>query len=446
MRYREDLVSVIIPCYNVEKYIAETLDCMLTQTHTDFEIICVDDGSTDRTIDILRDYENKDTRIKHISQRNRYAGVARNNGIKHSIGKYVVFFDGDDLCAANFLEELYKIIRLHSADIGICDSYTFDNVTGELKMPGYILNKKVLRRFSNRGFFNRDDIPKKIFNVGFSGVCNKIFDRNFLERENIEFQDTKRDNDEYFMLMAMALARRISWVNKRLSTYRVNQPHSLQGYGTAAIDTEDFMRSLKAVKEGLLKRGLWDTLKSSFQNQLIGMYVGRIEGQQSIENFIRMYEFVKNHVFVEFDIHCMNPQDVFTNFKEWNFIRTMDWKQYIFSRLKLYQISNGEKWIFPYSALGHATHIGIYGAGEVGKAYMKQLANNKRYIVEGWFDYDYKKLCSSGMAVTNPQEICKLQGTIQKMIIAIEDSNIASEVKEIIKNSGFQESDIIWDI
>ena len=89
-------VSIIIPVFNVELYLPQCLDSLLEQTLTDFELITVDDGSSDSSLDILMDYATKDNRITVISQNNNYAGVARNAGLTVASGKYVIFLDGDD--------------------------------------------------------------------------------------------------------------------------------------------------------------------------------------------------------------------------------------------------------------------------------------------------------------------------------------------------------------
>ena len=95
---KETKVSVIIPVYNAEKYLRQCLDSVVNQTLRDIEIICVDDGSTDGSIEILREYEQKDSRVKVLCQKNQYAGVARNNGLSHASGEYVFFMDSDDYC------------------------------------------------------------------------------------------------------------------------------------------------------------------------------------------------------------------------------------------------------------------------------------------------------------------------------------------------------------
>ena len=97
-------ISVIIPVYNVEKYLRECLESILNQTFQDFEIICVDDGSTDRSLDILQEYKRKDDRFVILQQRHAGAGAARNHGLKLAEGKYIQFLDSDDYFEPTLLE------------------------------------------------------------------------------------------------------------------------------------------------------------------------------------------------------------------------------------------------------------------------------------------------------------------------------------------------------
>ncbi len=101
-------VSVIVPVYNAQQYLKDTLDTIIGQSLKSIEIICVDDGSSDESLSILKDYQNKDSRLIVLTQQNQYAGVARNNGLNIARGKYVVFWDADDLFEKNALECMYK--------------------------------------------------------------------------------------------------------------------------------------------------------------------------------------------------------------------------------------------------------------------------------------------------------------------------------------------------
>ena len=104
-------ISVIIPCYNAEKYLDQCLTSVMNQTLRDIEIICVDDGSTDRTVEMLHDYAKRDARIQVICQKNQFAGVARNRGMEVAKGEYFAFLDSDDYYDIDGLEKAYAIAQ-----------------------------------------------------------------------------------------------------------------------------------------------------------------------------------------------------------------------------------------------------------------------------------------------------------------------------------------------
>ena len=132
-------VSVIIPVYNAEKYLRECLDSVVNQTLREIEIICVDDGSTDASLEILEEYAAKDNRVKVLRQQNQYAGVARNNGMAAASGEYYMFLDADDFFEPELLEELYTKAAELRADVCLCGADKFDVRTGEFQPAPWLL-------------------------------------------------------------------------------------------------------------------------------------------------------------------------------------------------------------------------------------------------------------------------------------------------------------------
>ena len=112
-------ISIIVPVYNVEKYLERCLDSLINQTLKDIEIICINDGSTDNSSEILKEYAKKDSRIIIINQNNQGISVARNNGMNKAKGKYIGFVDSDDWVDLDFFEKLYKAAEKHNAQIAV---------------------------------------------------------------------------------------------------------------------------------------------------------------------------------------------------------------------------------------------------------------------------------------------------------------------------------------
>ena len=135
-------ISIVIPVYNIEKYLKECLDSLVNQTFKDFEVICVNDGSKDKSLDILNEYAKKDSRFIVVTQENGGSGSARNNGLSRARGKYVQFLDGDDYFEPELLEKLYNLAEKYQANISVCSSRKVDdngNIT-ETKNPNSPLN------------------------------------------------------------------------------------------------------------------------------------------------------------------------------------------------------------------------------------------------------------------------------------------------------------------
>lgn len=151
-------ISVIIPCYNVEKYLAECLDSVLEQSFEDFEAICVNDGSTDKTGDILAQYANKDKRIKVITQENQGVVYSRNRAIEEAKGIYIFPLDGDDVIEPSCLEKLYKVIRLDKGDIISSRVAFLGSEQGEmlLKDPN-VINMSCSNCLVNAALFRKSD-------------------------------------------------------------------------------------------------------------------------------------------------------------------------------------------------------------------------------------------------------------------------------------------------
>ena len=120
-------VSVIIPVYNTEKYLKSCLDSVINQTLSDIEIICINDGSTDNSLDILEEYANKDDRIKIINQKNQGVSEARNNGIKLAKSDYFILLDSDDSIENTICEKSYNAIVKNNADINIIGFNIYNN-------------------------------------------------------------------------------------------------------------------------------------------------------------------------------------------------------------------------------------------------------------------------------------------------------------------------------
>ena len=205
-------VSVIIPVYNVEKYLKQCLDSVVNQTLKDIEIICIDDGSTDSSPEILQEYVKKDERIKIITQQNKGSASARNSGIKKAKGEYIGFIDADDYISINYYEELYNAATKSNADISATNQIILvENGQQNLKKCGINnCDKKII---------SIKDKSKIIITTGVS--CNKIYKNKFLKQNKINCLEIKNPaEDNYFTDLAVICANKIA-INNNCSYYYV---------------------------------------------------------------------------------------------------------------------------------------------------------------------------------------------------------------------------------
>lgn len=437
-------VSIIIPCYNVGPYLQDCLKSLLYQTYRNLEIFCVDDGSTDDTVQIVNNIQKNDTRVNLIKQSNQYAGVARNNGLKFATGKYILFFDGDDYCDTNMLTEMVASAEKHDSDIVVCDVRNLDNRTGIIDDTVPYLNRTVLATFEREGVVSFKDIPDHILLLASSGPWNKLYRRDFIEKHKLQFQDSKRDNDEFFVLMSMALAEKISWISRKFVTYRINNPLSLQGFAEDNIDINDMLSTIRELKRGLVRTGKYDLLRNSMKNQILIRYSGLIEGQRSWKNFKEVFNITKNVVFPEFEIDVMKESDVLVCLKERRMILSHNAEEYLFWLIQRLKMSDGERFSFPFEHVNWGERIGLYGAGRVGKAYYKQICNSSKVTLVGWYDIDADKYQDEGLKVLSPNTISA--GNLDKVIIAIESFKVAMRIKEFLLEKGLSEHNIVWQV
>ena len=196
------MVSVVMPVYNSGKYLRECLDSLISQTFTDFEVICADDGSTDDSPAILREYAEKDQRFTILSQDHAYAGAARNLGMSHARGKYLIFLDSDDRFLPRMLELTVKKAEEAGADICVFPAEGFNSRSGRV----YPLPTSCCPGPLQQGVFSRADDPKHIFSFTHPGPWNKLFRKDFILKNGLQFQNTRSVNDLAFILTALACA------------------------------------------------------------------------------------------------------------------------------------------------------------------------------------------------------------------------------------------------
>lgn len=218
-------ISVIIPVYNVEKYLRQCLDSVINQTYKNLEIICINDASTDNSLEILKEYAQKDSRIILLDNEvNLHVGISRNRGLEIATGEYIHFLDSDDWMELDAYEKLVSYIEKSSESIDIL--HFLSNFKALDNRNSVIMNYQNPELVGK--LLNIEDTPDLINNFVRSSWLN-IYRKGFLEENNIIFNNYPSMEDVEFHVLILIKARTVLLTNEYLLNYRINNSLSLTG-------------------------------------------------------------------------------------------------------------------------------------------------------------------------------------------------------------------------
>lgn len=257
--------SIVIPCYNAERFIEATVESARRQTVGDVEIICVDDGSTDATPHLLEQLAAEDPRIRVIVQENGGEGPARDAGLAVATGEWLYFLDADDLMLPNLLEEAIAFGEREQADMVVFRTLMLDDQTGEQNLCEWSFRHDWLDEGTN--VFCPRDYPEHIFNSFQNWVHNKVFRGTFVREHDLHMQHVHRTADLLFTCRALAEAERIALLDAPLHLYRVNNAQSAMA--TADMYPLDFYTAFLALRDSLERQATWELYHDSFVNWAI---------------------------------------------------------------------------------------------------------------------------------------------------------------------------------
>lgn len=213
-------ISVVVPVYNVEKYLKECIDSIINQTLEDIEIICVNDGSTDSSLEILNDYAKKDSRIIVINKSNSGYGHTMNMGLNAASGEYIGIIESDDFADKNMFEDLYKLAKEYDADIVKGDWYNYWSKNKFARKNNRISSAKTLKLTNSKQ-------DKSLLRINPS-VWSAIYKKEFLNKYNIRFLETPGASyqDLAFSFKVFALAEKVILTDKAYLYYRQDNMNS----------------------------------------------------------------------------------------------------------------------------------------------------------------------------------------------------------------------------
>ena len=255
-------ISVVMPVYNAADYIAQAMETVLSQTLTDFELICVDDGSSDKSVEIIKSFAKKDERVKLVEISHIGVSTARNKGLLKSRGEYVIFLDADDFYENTLLEKLYVTAKEHNLDIVATDFDLYDN-----KKARYIKSPEEEHGniYAHGAVASKNEFPDYILQSTTGYVWNKLFRSAFLKEKEILFApELYVFEDVYFVCCALSLADRVSRVSEVLVHHRIYQLQHRAKIFKKHYDQVPVV--YLRVKEFLMRHGMYIPLSKSFLN------------------------------------------------------------------------------------------------------------------------------------------------------------------------------------
>ncbi len=246
------LVSIVMPLYNVAKYLEECLDSLLNQTYQNIEIICVDDGSQDVTCQIAERYAKEYPNIRLYRQEHLFAGVARNTGFDHVNGKYTIFLDSDDFFEPDFVRSLVVRAESTRAEVVVCRCRGFDNTTGKFFGMNWSVHEQYLPLVP---VFPGRATGKHFFFAFMGWAWDKMYLTDFVRKSGLRFQDLRSSNDAFFTFTSLAVAKKISFVDKVLINQRRNLKTSISQ--TRSQSWDNCLLAADKIYEEWRKTGLY---------------------------------------------------------------------------------------------------------------------------------------------------------------------------------------------
>lgn len=380
-------ISIIVPIYNSEKYLEDCLTSLVEQTYTDLEIILVNDGSTDQTTEICRQFARKCSNIKLVEISNSGRVRARKEGLKLATGRIVAFMDSDDWIEINTIENMYKSLCENNADIVIAGYY--ENTYGKEVIvinsiaPGVYKGNEL-----SNVIYDKMLCDGEYFHFGISPfLVNKLYRREIIEDLLIDIDDSMVVGEDVLCVYpAILRANTVSIVKDAYYHYRIHTSSTMHSYRDDLKEYQNIQLQ-QTYLEGVFKK---HPMKDSLLYQL--------------ERYIKHHQMVR----------CLP----------------------LFNELS--QKGN----CFPFQEMEKGSNIIIYGAGAFGVATHQFFISSKEYNVIGWCDRDYVKYQSLDYDVEDIKTV--LNKEFDYIVIAIMNKNAVENIKEYLMRQNVLEKKVIW--
>lgn len=406
-------VSVIMPIYNEQDYLGKALDSWVNQTLTGKELICIDDGSSDHSVDIVNEYCAKYPDIKLLRQNRKGAGAARNLGMEIARGQYICFLDADDFYIDdNALERMYRAAE--SEKVHVCAGYR------QVYSAQGIIKDPVIRSLVCDG--ERTKIQYTDFQFDYDYQCY-LFDRDFLNNLHIRFPLFKRFQDPPFLVQALYFAKEFLVVPVEFYGYR-------GGHKTIQFTNEktyDLFQGLYFDLQFAEKYDLYDLLKLTVSRMNRDYFTVLYEGLISDNKPLLKLMLDADQTVEKFG-YKLDALEALFLMKEMSPTFICSYGDYVFLR-KIYE------------AIPQNSKVVIYGAGKIGTHCYEIISKNEKYKLCGWIDHYKAGMVYKGQRLEDIQAIEKIE--YDYIMIAIGDIKISNDVKDSLESYGVNREHIL---
>ena len=259
-------ISVIMPVFNQEKYLATSLNSLQNQTFEDFEVICINDGSKDNSLNILKEYASNDSRIKIINQENQGIGRSRNNALKQAKGEYIAFLDPDDTFERTALKSLYAQAKDQNCDFLAFNYKKVDDMGNILDYVSIKNNLKYVYQVNPEETFTWRDIKQKVFGGLYTASWNKLYKHDFIKKNKIHFSKSNLGEDQVFVYGATLAADKIGYSDNYFYNYLIHPNSALR---TVSDKNLNIFKAMDAITNLVKKLGLSEELAEEYEKYII---------------------------------------------------------------------------------------------------------------------------------------------------------------------------------
>lgn len=429
MNANDAIVSIIMPVYNAAEFLEESVGDVLTQTFGAFELVCVDDGSTDGSGDILDGFALKDDRVIVIHQENRGGGAARNVGIELAKGKYILFLDADDRFESKLLELSVKKAEDENAEVCVYNADVFDYQTGERRAAPWLIKS---------GSLSEENPFETINNTAW----NKLFLKQFIDRCNIRFTERRAAYSTSFVALSIILADRITLLNDVLLHYRVNNPNS--NIKKEDKDPTAILDAMLEIRQKLVEKKVFWKYRKKYACVCAQELISRVNLMRTFEGakalYDRMHDGGIEKLFERVD-DDKPLDDAIT--PELKIIRDVSFDKWLYSRIddmKRFGVLSDKNWIIPIRNSDEIVRIAVYGGGSAGKDFFFQAMRRSDIKIVCWADRNYERI---GFPLQSPEVLKEAEYDI--LLIAVSDRKTADIITKDLLTMGIPEDKIFWE-